>query len=70
MEEVEVPRTSRQSPHEVDKIVIPMYRPPLHPQEKSLVIILLDVESNRGALYGRKGDVNDPIGNRTRDLVA
>jgi len=31
MEEVKVPKMSRQSVHEVDKIVSPIHRPPLHP---------------------------------------
>jgi len=39
MEEVEVPRISRQSAHKVDKIVSPMHRPSLHPQEISLLLI-------------------------------
>jgi len=39
MEEVEVPRISRQSAHEVDKIVNPIHRSPLHPQEIPLLLI-------------------------------
>jgi hypothetical protein len=39
LQEVEAPRISRQSANESGKFVSPMHRPPLPPQEISLVLI-------------------------------
>jgi hypothetical protein len=48
LQDVEVPRMSRQSAHEGGNVVSPTHRPPLLPREDPWYSFLLKAESNPG----------------------
>jgi hypothetical protein len=54
VQEVEVPRISRQSAYEGGKVVSPMYRRPLPPREDPWYSFLLEAESTPSPLCGQK----------------
>jgi len=60
LQEVEVPRISRQSAYEGGKVVSPTYRPslPPHPKRHPWYSFLLEAESILGPASCRKEEVN------------
>ena len=59
---VEAPMISRQSAHEVGKVVSPTHRPSLPPKQDPWYSFLLQAVSTLGLYSGRKNEVNDPSG--------
>jgi hypothetical protein len=59
---------SRQSAHEVGKVVSPRHQPPLPPRKYSWYSFLLEAESTPGPECESMKNCSDIIGNRTRDL--